>query len=211
LSNLCQRQSITLVFCALSPTNQKILELRGLLGAKSRNRYFSDMNLGLIWCENQLLLKANVETDTTVAGFQTWLALQLGSNVQAADFLAYLSRTDIEEGQTLYREGEPADSIDLVAAGSVAVNVTLENGESLCIRRIVTHAVLGEMGFFRRAVRSATVTSDGPGTLFTLTRTSFERMRHERPDLANAFDDFIVRMLADRIDFANREVAALSR
>jgi hypothetical protein len=36
-------------------------------------------------------------------------------------------------------------------------------------------------------------------------------MRRERPDLANAFDDFIMRTLADRIDFANREVVALSR
>jgi sulfate permease, SulP family len=35
-------------------------------------------------------------------------------------------------------------------------------------------------------------------------------MRRERPDLASAFDDFIMRVLADRIDFANRAVAALS-
>jgi hypothetical protein len=36
-------------------------------------------------------------------------------------------------------------------------------------------------------------------------------MRRERADLANAFYDFIIRILADRIDFANRGVAALSR
>jgi hypothetical protein len=34
-------------------------------------------------------------------------------------------------------------------------------------------------------------------------------MRRERPDLASAFDDFIMRVLAERIDFANREIAAL--
>ena len=52
------------------------------------------------------------------------------------------------------------------------------------MRRIVTHTVLGEMGFFRHSVRS--VSSDGPATVFTLSRTNFERMRHERPDLAGA-------------------------
>jgi hypothetical protein len=36
-------------------------------------------------------------------------------------------------------------------------------------------------------------------------------MRHERPDLAIAFDDFIMRVLADRIEFAGRQVASLSR
>ena len=54
------------------------------------------------------------------------------------------------------------------------------------MRRIVTHTVLGEMGFFRHSVRSATVSSDGPATVFTLSRTNFERMRRERPDLAGA-------------------------
>jgi len=66
------------------------------------------------------------------------------------------------------------------------------------------------MGFFRQSVRSATVSSDGPATVFSMTCANFERMRRERPDLASAFYGFIVRVLADRIDFANRTVAALS-
>lgn len=83
--------------------------------------------------------------------------------------------------------------------------------EPLRVRRMTTHTALGEMGFFRKAARSATVSSDGPATPMTLSRANFERMRAERPDLASAFDDFIIRILADRIDFANRGVAALSR
>jgi SulP family sulfate permease len=79
------------------------------------------------------------------------------------------------------------------------------------VRRIMTHTVVGEMGFFRHSTRSATVSSDGPVILFTMTRANFERMRREHPDLASAFDDFIMRVLADRIDFANHAVAALSR
>jgi len=82
-------------------------------------------------------------------------------------------------------------------------------GSSRRVRRIMTQTVVGEMGFFRRLSRSATVSSDGPAILFTLTRANFERMRRERPDLANAFDEFIMRVLADRLDFANRELAAI--
>jgi CRP-like cAMP-binding protein len=67
------------------------------------------------------------------------------------------------------------------------------------------------MGFFRGTRRSATVSSDGPVVYFTLTRTNFERLRRERPDLAIAFADFIARVLADRIDFTNQEVPALTR
>jgi len=59
-------------------------------------------------------------------------------------------------------------------------------------------------------VRSATVSSEGAATVFTLTRANFERMRRERPDLANAFCDVVIRIIADRLDGAHREVAALA-
>ena len=125
--------------------------------------------------------------------------------------MAYLERKDIADSQVLYREGEPADTVDLVAAGKLAVAIAHGDGRSLLMRRIKTQTVVGEMGFFRRSARSATVSSDGPATLYTLTRVNLEKMRRERPDLASAFDDFILRILADRIEFANSQVATLSR
>jgi SulP family sulfate permease len=79
------------------------------------------------------------------------------------------------------------------------------------VRRITTHTIVGEMGFFRHSARSATVSSDGSATLFTLSRANFERMRRERPDLASTFDDFILRILADRIDFANHALESQDR
>ena len=131
--------------------------------------------------------------------------------VASADLFAYLERKDIVSSQVLYRQGEPADTVDLVAAGKLAIDIAQDDGGSLLMRRITTQTVIGEMGFFRWSSRSATVSSDGPVTLYTLTRVNFEKMRRERPDLAIAFDDFIMRVLADRIEFAGRQVASLSR
>jgi sulfate permease, SulP family len=78
------------------------------------------------------------------------------------------------------------------------------------VRRITTHTVVSEMGFFRRSARSAIISADGPATLFTLTRPNFARSRQERPDLASAFYDFILRILADRTDFANRTITTMT-
>lgn len=211
LRNFCERQGTTLVYCSLSPANRSALEVGGFFGGKSRHQSFADLNLALAWCENRLLAKANLDTDTGLAGFEPWLQHQLGASIRPADLVAYLERKDVDSSQIFYREGEPADTVDLVAAGSLAIDIAKGNGESLRVRHIMTHTLVGEMGFFRHSVRSATVSSDGPVTLFTLTRANFDRMRRERPALASAFDDFIMRVLADRIDFANREVVALSR
>jgi hypothetical protein len=195
----------------LPHANYGAFKLGGFFGGKSRHQAFADVNLALAWCEDELLAKANLDQDGGLAGFEPWLQHQLGTVVRAGDLIAYLERKDTAGSQILYRQGEPADTVDLVAAGNLAIEITTGEGRSLRVRRIMTHTVVGEMGFVRHAARAATVSTDGPAILFTLTRANFERMRRERPDLAGAFDDFILRILADRIDFANRALEALSR
>jgi SulP family sulfate permease len=210
LRNYCDKQDITLVYCSLSPANRAALQRGGFFGGKSRHHAFADLNLALAWCEDQLIARSNLDMQPGLAGFEPWLQQQLGGSVTAVDVVAYLERKDVDGPQVLYREGEPADTVDLVAVGSLAVDIRKADGEIVRIRRIMTHTVVGEMGFFRHSVRSATVSSDGPATVFTLSRASYERMRRERPELASAFDEFIIRILANRIDLANRAVAALS-
>lgn len=209
LRNFCNQRGTTLVYCSLSPANRAALKRGNFFGGKSQHQAFVDLNFALAWCEDQLLAKANLYPDTDLAGFEPWLQHQLGVGIVAADLLAYLERKDADGSQILYREGEPADSLHLVAAGNLAIDIAKGNGESLRVLRTMTHTVVGEMGFFRHALHSATVSSNGPAVLFTLTRANLERMRRERPDLASAFDDFLIRLLANRIDVANRDYAVL--
>jgi SulP family sulfate permease len=209
LRSFCGQRGVTLAFCSLSPANRAALARGGFFGGKSPHQVFTDLNLALAWCEDRLLAKAGLDPEKNLAGFEPWLQQQLGAGAKAADLIGFLERKDVDGTQMLYREGEPADTLDLVAAGHLVVDIRRGDGETLRVRRIMTHTVVGEMGFFRSAVRSATVSADGPATLFTMTRPNFERMRRERPDIASTFDDFIIRILANRIDIANREVAAL--
>jgi len=211
LHNFCQPQGITLVYGALSPAIRKTLERGGLFGGKSAHHSFVDLNLALVWCEDQQLAKAKLDTNSGLAGFDSWLEQQLGEHVRCADLMAYLERKDVDGSQVIYREGEPADNVDLVAAGSLAIDISKGTGETLRVRTVMAYSVVGEMGFFRRSVRSATVSANGPVTLFTLTRANFERMRRERPDLAVDFDDFILRVMADRVSFSDLTALALSR
>jgi SulP family sulfate permease len=211
LRNFCRQQGIALLFCAMSPAIQAALTREGFFGGKGQGPAFAELNPALAWAEDRLLEAASLGADAGLAGFEPWLQQQLGEGVRAADFMAYLERRDVEGSQVLYREGEPADNIDLVAAGHLVVDIAKAPGQSLRVRSIATHTVVGEMGFFRRAPRSATVSSDGQATFYTLTRPAFERMRRDRPDLACAFDEFLLRVLADRITLSERMVIALGR
>jgi sulfate permease, SulP family len=62
LRSFCDQEGTTLVYCSLSPANHAGLERGGFFGGKSPHRAFADLNLGLAWCEDQLLAKATVDT-----------------------------------------------------------------------------------------------------------------------------------------------------
>jgi sulfate permease, SulP family len=209
LRRFCKEKGTTLVFCSLSAANHSALKRGGYLDRKNPQQVFSDFNSALAWCEDQMLTSAKLEVDVTLDAFEAWLQVQLGNSSQSSDLIGYLERKNVDGDQVIYRQGDPAETIDLIAVGRLNVEVTSSDGKLLRVRRMATHTVVGEMGFFRKAVRSASISSDSPTTIFTLTRASFHRMRRERPELAGDFVEFILRIMADRIETANREIAAL--
>jgi SulP family sulfate permease len=68
---------------------------------------------------------------------------------------------------------------------------------------------VGEMGFYRRVPRTASVIAEEPSVVYRLTRESFDKMQAEDPGAASVFHKLIVRLLSDRLEFANREISAL--
>lgn len=211
LRRFCREKGAILLCCSLSATNRAVLERGGFLDRKNPQQVLSDLNSALAWCEDQVLAKAKLEVDITLDDFEPWLQRQLGKSIRSAEVMAYLERKNVDGAQLIYHQGDTADTLDLIAVGRLNIEVASTDGQRLGVRGIMAHTVVGEMGFFRQAIRSASVYSHSPATLFTLTRANFDRMRCERPDLASTFTEFIVRVLADRIESANREIAALIR
>ena len=205
LRNYCDRRGTTMVYSSLTPAIRDGLERGGFIGGGSRHQAFADLHLAVAWCEDKLL-DAAVKIDID---FASWLQSQIDASLKSADLIAYFERKDLDGLTVLYRQGEAADTIDFIAAGQLAIDVATRDGENLRVRRLATHTVVGEMGFFRRALRSATVSSEGPATLFTLTRANFKQMQRERPDLASAFLALVICILSNRIDIRNREIMAL--
>lgn len=207
LRKFCREKGAVLVCSSLSAANRDALERGGFFDRVDPRQILPDLNSALAWCEDQVLAKAKVGVDVTADDFEAWLRRQLGKDVRLSDVMAYFERKTLDGGQEIYHQGDPADTLHLVALGRLNIEVASTDGQSLRVRRMMTHTVVGEMGFFRQGVRSASVSSDGPAILFSLTRANFDRMRREHPDLAIAFTAFIIRILADRIESVNREIA----
>jgi SulP family sulfate permease len=207
LRNLCRANGATLLYCALSSKSRSMLERGDFFVGKNPCLAFDDFQAAMAWCEDDLLASSNIVIDTSYDGFERWLQERLGPDFAASELIAYLERKEFERPQVIYREGDTSETVDLVASGVLNIHITTRDGGSKRLRRLAAHTVVGEMGFFRYSVRSATVSSDGPAVLFTLTRTALRRLRQERPDLGAAFDEYIIRIISDRLDATNRELA----
>ncbi len=123
--------------------------------------------------------------------------------------MGYLEQRELEAGEIVCALGAQADTIELVASGSVAVIVPGLGGRPIRVRRMTGGTVVGEMGFFRRLPRAASVVAEERTIVYVLTRGTYERLLAEDPQLCAAFLQFVVRALSDRVDAANREITAL--
>ena len=195
---------------------------------------FESRSDALEWCEEAVLVElcsqsASSVTPQTDAGanraganrasaskshqpiaFEAWMKGELGAAAAGQLISRYLVRHDLEPGQVVCRQGDIADAMHFIADGSLAVSLRDAGGREIRVRRMVGCTVIGEMGFFRAQQRSASVEADCAAVVYVLTRDRYADMAREDPSLAQALLEFIVRTLADRVEFANGEITALA-
>jgi CRP-like cAMP-binding protein len=145
------------------------------------------------------------------SAFYAWLGGALALDAaQIARLDRYFKPRELTAETVLYREGDAADAIDIVARGEITVTKAATGGASKALRHMRANAVIGEMGFFRNEPRAGTVTASAGTTVFGLDRERFLEMQAQDPRMAQAFMAFVARALADRLAFANAEIAAVS-
>jgi SulP family sulfate permease len=209
LSSFCVERRVTLVFCGMPKTSLIQLQKSGLLREGKPHRVFASRSEALSWCEGQVLAAAGAaERPNSGDGFGRWLSEEVRTQVPIETLMRYFVRREYESGQSLYAQGDPAETIDIVASGSVDIVHQSLSGPTV-LRSMKTHTVIGEMGFFRSRPRAASVLTSGRTVLYTLNRQAYEEMIRDNPRLALDFQAFIIRSLSDRVEFANREVSAL--
>lgn len=208
LKNYCDEHTACMSFAGLNEQLQRTFTTAGVISDDGPHRAFPDRNEALEWCENMLLSEYE-SVEATEKTFERWLEGVFGGELDPGRLMSYFDRRSYKEGQIVLKQGGRSNSVDLLATGSVAISITDEQGHRTRLRRMAAQTVIGEMGFFRNAPRAAAVIAEQPSIVYRLTRKSFARMQQQDPKAAAAFYQLIVRVLSDRLEFANREIAAL--
>ena len=208
LRNYCEEHDVTLGFSGLSESMRVSFERAGFFGSTRSHQVFGSRNEAIEWCEDMLLMHHEVGAASTHS-FESWLESEFGGKVDFARIVSFMERQELSNGEFLFHQGEESDSVVLQASGCVAIMIIDEHGRPIRLRRMIGHTVVGEMGFYRDVARTASVVAEGPTVIYRLTRQAFDKMQAEDPSAAAALHKLIIRLLSDRLEFANREISAL--
>jgi SulP family sulfate permease len=208
LRNYCEEQEVTLAFSGLSEDMQQSFDKAGFFSSDRPHQRFGSRNEAVEWCEDMLLLYHEVG-DASVHSFESWIGKEFGGQLDFERIARFMEREELEKGAFLFRQGEPSDSVALQASGCVAITIIDEHGRPIRLRRMVGHTVVGEMGFYRHVPRTASVIAEVPTVVYRLRREAFDKMQAADPEAAAALHKLIIRLLSDRLEFANREISAL--
>ena len=111
----------------------------------------------------------------------------------------------LRDGEVLFRQGEPADSMFFIEEGELAVVLEVAGASRSHVRTFGAGQCLGEMAFYRHLRRSATVEAAGPARLWRLTTANLTRCEQQHPRLALAFHRHVASLLGERVSFSNVE------
>ena len=120
--------------------------------------------------------------------------------VELAKLAAYLEPVAIEAGHEAFRQGDPGDSLYIVAGGTLGVYVAAPEGRD--ILRVSTLApgdAFGEIALYTGEPRSATIRAERASTILRLPRERFLVLLGREPSLSLT----IATTLSERLRSAN--------
>ena len=102
-------------------------------------------------------------------------------------------------GEVLFREGQPGDTMAVIARGAFRVSVKTADGGQREIGTMGPGDSVGEMVCVDPALRSATVTAILPSVVFLLRRNMLQILREKGPPVVMAILTGVVGQVTDRI------------
>ncbi|MBK9051736.1 MAG: cyclic nucleotide-binding domain-containing protein [Chloroflexi bacterium] len=207
MNQLAQERNILLVLTQLNANLQKQFERQGLGDGSGAVRFFADLDRGVEWCEANIL---QIHGVTTVGKpLADEFAEILPQAEKAGVLIPYLERQEVEPGFYLIRQGDAPDDIFFVEQGQVTAQLEREGQMPVRLETMRGGRVVGEIGFYLGAQRTAAVRADEPTTIYRLSLAKLAVMEKDDPVAAATFHRLIAHLLAERAVHLIRAVDAL--
>jgi SulP family sulfate permease len=173
----------------------------GFLGAEGAEvGEFPDLDRGLHWCEDRLLLAAGVTVETAPMSIRERLERVFRDRAAVDSLLGYFERREVAAGTHLMRLGEPPDDgMFVLESGQVSAQLEIEGEQALRLRTMGPGSVLGEIELYLETPRAASVVAETPCVIWRISAASLLHLKEADPTIAARFHFYMCRILAGRL------------
>lgn len=171
-------------------------------------KVFFNLDFALEWCENHVLESENMLEMKQLA-LPELLAPVFPEPKYIPALMKVLKRVALSKGEAAFRQGDTSDSMYFVESGRLDVELELEGGKLLRLKKVGPGAVFGEMGIYTSASRSATVRAAEKCVLYKMSKEKLEAVEKRAPMLVTAINRYLINMMSDRLVDANTKVRDL--
>ncbi len=125
--------------------------------------------------------------------------------------LSYCHILSLEKNCTISQEGEPSNAMYILLEGTIRILKKSNSDEQFLLKELNgrNNVFFGEMGLVRNELHNATVKAVSDVKLLVLSRKNFIRMTKKQPAVAVGLTFSICRVLADRLQKTNDDLAYL--
>jgi small-conductance mechanosensitive channel/CRP-like cAMP-binding protein len=162
-----------------------------------------------------LLTKSEQEQESRVTLLRSLELFAPLTDDETHALAAQLIATPFGPGDIATRQGEPSDSLYILARGQVGIFRDAAPGSTPARQRLAALAApayFGEMGLLTGQARTATVTAEAEVLCYRLDKTAFESIIQARPELADAMSQTVAaRQAANDATLASLSAEARAR
>ena len=209
LRSMADEYDVDIILTSVPLELEEHLEQMGHVGQdEGMFKVFFNLDFALEWCENHVLDSENMLEMKQLA-LPELLAPVFPEPKYIPALMKVLKRVDLAKGEAAFRQGDASDSMYFVESGRLDVELELEGGKLLRLKKVGPGAVFGEMGIFTSAPRSATVRAAEKCVLYKMSKEKLEAVEKRAPMLVTAINRYLINMMSDRLMDANSKVRDL--
>jgi glutaminase len=175
--------------------------------------FFRDTDTALEWCENRLVAQEKPGAAAVYIRVPlTAMDMIAGLDAKETALLeSILDQVHYGAGDTIIREGDSADALFLLAAGTVSVCIRLGDGSGQRRLSTITPGLaFGELALLDGGKRSADVIADEPALCYVLPIVKLRALASNHPAIETKLIFNICRELSIRLRRADAEIRSLA-
>jgi len=200
LMQIASTKGRSIAFCCLNANTHKAFENSGFhFNEFDCLHVYDDLDHALEWYEESVLKDAGLDAEVSDSGILKEFEASGMSREEINILLSFTERCTVEPGDVLIKQGDTTRDLYYVSKGRMTVALETDNGRSIRVSTLNPGVFFGEMCYYLKQTRSASIIADVPSELSMLSAESLAHIEKEYPKIAVSFHTWMAKSLSERL------------